>query len=119
MTLDRLNLSDATLAFGLAVLGMAGIAVGWLTSANPFVISPGLDGTLTMVQLGFVLALFHGLGYRKTLSTMLPLLSILVIAALFQRESPWALVGVTLMLYGIVGLGVTMLTESPRSATTA
>ncbi len=112
MTQDRLSFSDTSLAFAVATAGVLGIAIGAATTANPFVISPSLDGTLTMLQLGFVLAILGGTGFRRTLYAMLPLLSILVIAAINQHESAWALAGATLTLYGVVGVGVSMLLRS-------
>ncbi len=110
--LDRLN--DTTLALVLALLGVVGLVIGFNTTAHPFHISPALDGVLAACQLGFVLALLHGLPYRRVLLTMSPVLGILVIAAQRQHESVAALVGVNLLVFGVVGLGVAMLLE-PRA----
>ncbi len=106
------SISDTTLAFIIALLGMAGLAIGFSTVAHPFDISPSLDGTLTAVQLGFVLAVLHGLGFRRALTLMAPVLLVLVAAAVRQGESVFALLGVTLTLYGVIGIGLAMLVHS-------
>ncbi len=98
------GLSDAALGLGLAVTGMIGLAIGFSTTAHPFTISPSIDGTLMCAQFGFVLATLHGLSYRRSLGVMIPVVAVLGVAAVRQHESVYALVGVTLTLYGVVGI---------------
>lgn len=114
MTLQRATISDASLALGLAVLGMVGVAIGFSTAAHPFDIPTSLDGVLTAVQLGFVLAVLHGLRFRKAVIIMTPVLAVLAMTAIRQNESAFALLGVTLALYGVIGIGLAALTQ-PRA----
>lgn len=111
-----IRVSDANIAFALVVMGAAGIVVGFATVSHPFDISPSLDGTLTAVQLGFVLALLHGLAFRRVLTIMAPLVGVLFIAAVHQHESAVALVGVTLLFYGVAGLGLSLVTRTRANA---
>jgi hypothetical protein len=111
------SVSDATLAFLIAALGLIGVGVGFATVAHPFDIAPSLDGTLTAAQLGFVLAVLHGLRFKRVLWMMTPVVGVLVIAALRQHESPFALAGVTLALYGVIGIAVSQLMGSGPAKT--
>ena len=118
MNTRRLSeISDATLSLIVAVVGMVGIAIGFSTVAHPFNISPSLDGALMAGQLGFVLAMLHGLKFRRVLWMMAPVIGVLAVAALRQHESAFALVGVTLTLYGVVGIGLSLLLSAEKLLT--
>ncbi len=115
ITMRRIKeISDAALAFIVAVVGMTGMAVGFATFSHPFDISPSLDGTLMAAQLGFVFAVLHGLRFRRVLSMMAPVLGVVAVVAARQHESAFALVGVTLTFYGIIGVALAMLLQSAR-----
>ena len=111
-----IRVSDAHVALALVVMGVTGIVVGFATVAHPFDISPSLDGTLTAVQLGFVLALLHGLPFRRVLAIMAPVVGVLFIAAMRQHESAVALVGVSSLFYGLAGLGLSLVTRTRANA---
>lgn len=116
MTSQRRKISDATLALATAVLGMVGVAIGFSTVSHPFDIPTSLDGILTALQLGFVLAVLHGLQFRKALTIMTPVLAVLAMAAIRQHQSVFALLGVTLAVYGVIGIGLSALTETRAKA---
>jgi hypothetical protein len=106
------------LATGLVSVGIAGVIHGVMRHPAPFDALPALHGLMTVGYLGFFLALVAGIGYRPTLTVMLPIVVVQVATAIGQRAGWSAQVGAELVLFGGVGLALVVLAR-PRVAAAA
>jgi hypothetical protein len=97
-------LPDTRLGTLVVVLGFIGVGVGLKTHADPFAVPPSLDGIMASALVGFVLATLHGLDFRRALAVLSPALGVLAVVAVRCHESPFALVGINLVLFGAIGL---------------
>ena len=71
-----IEITDRKIATILAVSGPLLIAIAFARTAHPFNMLPGMDGAFTCGQLGFVLAMLHGIKFRRVLQLMLPIVAI-------------------------------------------
>jgi hypothetical protein len=99
--------SDRKLAMMLAAAGPVLIAIAFARNALPFNMLPGMDGAFTCGQLGFVLAILHGINFRRALQLMLPIVAIELACCIIHNVSGFAVLGVQALLYGLIGLWVT------------
>jgi hypothetical protein len=104
MKLRLADISDTTLALSVGFVGALSMGIGVSMHRNPFSALPGYDAAITMGILGFVLAILHGLPYRRVLFAMAPIVAIQIVGGQRYRASVFALVGLQLALFGIVGL---------------
>ena len=91
----------------LAASGPVLIAIAFARNPHPFNMLPGMDGAFTCGQLGFVLAMLHGIKFRRALQLMLPIVAIELACCIIHQVSGFAILGVQALLYGLVGLWVT------------
>jgi hypothetical protein len=101
------------LATALVSIGIVGVIHGVMRHPAPFDALPALHGLMTVGYVGFFLALVAGIGYRPTLTVMLPVVLIQVATAIGQRAGWSAQVGAELVLFGGVGLALVVLAR-PR-----
>jgi hypothetical protein len=101
------EISDRKLAMILAGAGPLLIAIAFARNPHPFNMLPGMDGAFTCGQLGFVLAMLHGIKFRRALQLMLPIVAIELACCIIHQVSGFAVLGVQALLYGLVGLWVT------------
>jgi hypothetical protein len=114
--MPRAQRSDVTIALVLAVAGMLATGMAFATRRDALSIAPALDAELAMTHLGFVLALLHGLPYRRALYILAPAVLLMTVAAARQGESIPALLGVTAIVYGLLGLARAHVAEpQPRA----
>ena len=98
------EISDTTLALSVGFVGALSMGIGVSMYRSPFSALPGYDAAITMGLLGFLLAVLHGVPYRKVLLAMAPIVAIQIVGGQRYRASVFALVGFQLAIYGIVGL---------------
>lgn len=109
-TSDRFNLPIILLAAGLVLLLLSP-----LTHRTPFVMRPGTDGALTAGALGCLLALLHGISFRRVLKLMVPIFVLQLVLCLRFGVSPLAFFGSQLVAIAIFGAGAAWWRDAPES----
>ena len=99
-----LELSDATLAAAMTLVGLVGMTYASLTMRQPFAMLPGMDGALTAGVLGFGFALLHGLRYRDVVRMLVPVVGVQIAGCIVHHESIIAIIGLELVVVGGIGV---------------
>ena len=100
----HVRIHDHAIATFLLGIGFAALMMAQLRNANPWGMSPGMDGVMCMGILGFAVMMLHRIEYRATLTHLLPVFGIQLGCALLNGTSGFTLVGVQAVLFGVVGL---------------
>lgn len=98
---------DHRLATALALGGGISLAAAFIVTRHPFDMPPSMDGVFVCGVLGFVLAMLHGLPFRRALLVMAPIVVIQLAAFASYRVVPFGAFGMQAVIYGLVGLGKT------------
>ena len=99
-------------ASALVVLGALGVAYGLARHRAAFDSLPGLHGAMVCGYVAFGLALLSGLGYRRTLTVLLPIVAIQAAVGVSQGAAWSALVGTEVIVFGAVGLVGVLVAQS-------
>jgi hypothetical protein len=101
------KISDGSLGTLLATIGIIMMCAAVLTDKQPFAALPGMDGAMTAGTLGFILALLHGLSFRRSLQLMTPIVFVQAVGSTLYQCNIVALIGLELGIYGLIGIAVT------------
>jgi hypothetical protein len=104
------NLPLRQLVVGLGALGVAAIAIGFVTHAQPYAATLGYDSAMTVGVLAFLFALAHGLPYKRALEILAPLVLVQIIGAIRIRASS-APIGTELVIFAAMGMLLLALRE--------
>ncbi len=105
------SVSERLAAIGLLIIGAILVAMAPLIMAQPFVMRPGIDGSLAVGVVGCLLALLHGIPYLRILRLLLPAAAVQVLCCLrFQISLP-AYFGMEFIAWGTLGIAALVLQQ--------
>ncbi|HHH11972.1 MAG TPA: hypothetical protein ENK23_07870 [Sorangium sp.] len=113
--------SGFTLPLLLLLVSVVFLVAAPLLQRGAFVMRPGTDGALTTGALGCLLALLHGLPFRRILVLLLPTFGIELALCLRFQVSPLAFFGsqfIAIALFGLVAAWLRNPTANQPAAAT-
>jgi hypothetical protein len=105
------RLSNGTLGTLIAAAGIVMMTIGVSSSAHPFAALPGMDGAMAAGTIGFVLALLHGLSFRRSVEIIAPVVLVQVLVSFRHDCTVLALIGLELGIFGLLGIASSWLRE--------
>jgi hypothetical protein len=112
----KTTLKDLALASVLTLMGGALVLVALRMRWNPQDLNPGIEGCLTVGVVGFILALLHPLEYRHAVLISAPVVAVQYGACLAVGGPAAGVVGIELIIFGFVGLGMALHRSRPAPA---
>ena len=107
----RIESKQALVGAFFTVAGVAAIVTAPILDKSAFIMSPGLEGSLTAGVVGLGLAVVGGVSYLTTAAIALPIFIAQYLGCRGSGEPALAMLGLEALMLGLAGLGM-----SPRRA---
>ena len=101
---------DVRAAVAVTAAGAVAIAYALRSHWNPQDLDPGVEGCLTVVVVGFVMAMLHPLTYRQALKLCAPMVVAEYLTLRYASGSATALgmAGIELVIMGFAGVALAL-----------